>query len=209
MLTLLPSPSPAHGPQAFYPLSPPHPPPSPSSHPSLLPVVAAAIMCGGKGPDEKTVVKLELELPQDSSFAYQPGDSIGIFPPNSDDDVQLVLQRCCSPLPSRFQPPPAPASTPRPIIDSETFLKWGVDLRACVTKKVFALRTRTLWVTVACVCLVLDLDNAAAAAAAAAAATSSALCRCLCDSVRCSQMLRELCCWCSDSDDSSRLLQVS
>jgi hypothetical protein len=105
----------------------------------LLPVAAAEIMCGGGG-DVKTVVRLELDLPLDSSFAYQPGDSIGIFPPNSDDDVQLLLQRCRSVCCSQFELPPVPPAASRGNINSETFLKWGVDLRACVTKKVM---TRT------------------------------------------------------------------
>ena len=134
LLHLLPSSmSTGTGPQHFYSL------PSSSSSssttttstsPSLLPVAAAEILCGGACSDTKTVVRLELELPPDNSFTYQPGDSIGIFPPNADDDVQLVLQRCCSPLCSQFELPPVPPTASRGIINSETFLKWGVDLRA-------------------------------------------------------------------------------
>ena len=86
----------------------------------------------------KTVVRLELEIPSDCSFAYQPGDSIGIFPPNSDDDVQLLLQRCRSPCYSAFELPPVPPAASRGIVNSEMLLTWGVDLRVCVTKKVIA-----------------------------------------------------------------------
>ncbi len=147
LLHLLPSStSSGTAPQHFYSLPSPFSSSSSSSStttttttspsPSLLPVTAAEILCGGAGSDTKTVVKLELELPPDNSFTYQPGDSIGIFPPNADDDVQLVLQRCRSPLCSQFELPPVPPAASRGIINSETFLKWGVDLRACVTKKV-------------------------------------------------------------------------
>jgi sulfite reductase alpha subunit-like flavoprotein len=142
-LNLLPSHAPPPGPQSFYPPLPPSSSLPSSAYPSLLKVAAANIMCGGLHAAGKTVVKMELQLPQDSSFAYQPGDSIGIFPPNSDDDVQLLLERCCSPPSAGFELPTAAPAPSRGIINSEAFLKWGVDLRVCVTKKI--LRELSCW----------------------------------------------------------------
>jgi hypothetical protein len=203
-LNLLPLHAFSTGPQTFYSPCPPSLS-ALSSHPSLLSITAAEIMCGGEGSTAKTVVKLELQLPQDSSFAYQPGDSIGIFPPNSDDDVQLLLQRCCSPLSAGFELPNAASAAPRGIINSEAFLKWGVDLRVCVTKKVATCYAfLSLFLTFGLLCAIpllsckRDADAAAAAAKLAWAASTLFL-----------QILRELSCWCSDAAEGNRLLQVS